>query len=724
MPKPVRSPNFTKSTTSAPATKTRLQLYTGDKPQQLAATDLANLEQSGLTLATIKANGLHTAGNALVFPYRRLDGTADGFTRTRPHEPRVNAKGKPVKYEQPKGVTPRAYFPVGSLKKLRDGKTPIYVTEGEKKALALSQLWLAAIGIGGIWNWKKKDTEELIADLAAVKWKGRIVYIVFDYEEKPKTQQDVNQATSRLADALRLAGASEVYGVELLPGPGDKQGVDDFLVTDGADEFKALVAKARPVPAAKLSLLHPSGRTDAANAQRFATKFRESVRWVGEWDKWLVWDGHRWSLDKALRIEHLGKQVANDIFRETAKVAKEQRPDREVMGAIYSFAKLSNSAKGIRDMLSLVRSVPGIAIAHDQLDVDPMLLNVENGTLDLQSGKLRPHRRDELLTKLAPVTFDSDATCPTWLAFLNKIFDGNGELIGYLQRLAGCSLTGSTQEHVLPFLYGTGANGKSTFIETLMKLFGKDYAMKAAPDLLMMKRGESHPTDRADLFGKRLVACVETEDGRRMAEALVKEMTGGDTMRARRMREDFWEFVPTHHVWLAGNHKPTVKGNDHGIWRRVKLIPFDVVIPDGEQDKKLPSKLAAELPGILNWALAGCLEWQANGLQEPAIVRDATNEYAAEMDDVGQFIEEHCQLGPYLTPATELFDAYRQAMPKSNITPQSFGTSLARRGFTRKRITSGPNKARHGWQGLRLRPDTDAERAGGFAAYLAKRKPK
>jgi len=222
-----------------------------------------------------------------------------------------------------------------------------------------------------------------------------------------------------------------------------------------------------------------------------------------------------------------------------------------------------------------------------------------------------------------------------WRTFLEKIFAGKDELIGYMQRLVGYCLTGVTEEHILPFLYGTGANGKSTLVETILKLMGPDYAMKAAPDLLMAKRGESHPTDRADLFGRRFVACIETEESRHMAEALVKEITGGDRMRARRMREDFWEFTPTHHVWLAGNHKPVIFGTDHGIWRRLKLIPFDVVIPDAEQDKKLPSKLAGELPGILNWAIAGCLDWRQGGMREPSIIHAVTGKYAAEMDEVG-----------------------------------------------------------------------------------------
>jgi len=386
--------------------------------------------------------------------------------------------------------------------------------------------------------------------------------------------------------------------------------------------------------------------------------------------------------------------------------------DGDTLKAMYSHAKYSNSASGIHNMIALARSES--AIWPVELDANPWLLNIENGILDLRTGELRDHCREDYITKLAPVAFDPAATCPLWEQFLLKIFSGNAALIGYLQRLVGYALTGDTSEHILPFLYGTGANGKSTVCETLLKLLGPDYSMKAAPDLLIAKRGESHPTDRADLFGKRFVACVETEEGRRLAEALVKELTGGDRVRARRMREDFWEFAPTHHVWLAGNHRPAIVGTDNGIWRRVKLIPFDVVIPDAQQDKKMPAKLAAELPGILNWALTGCLDWQCKGMQEPEIVRGATREYAAEQDDVGQFLDEHCEMGAqFVTAGGELFAAFLLASPNTAITNHAFGARLRQKGLTNRHPVTGKEvrntKGKKAWKGVRLLSDAERE---------------
>lgn len=679
-------------------------------PKHVHRRDLENLRESGLTDATIRRNRLHTENGALVFPYRSLDGTVNGFARKRPHNPRV-IDGKAVKYEQPPGSPLRGYFPVGSLPKLRKGDNPVYITEGEKKALALSQLNIAAIGIGGVWCWKKKGVDELIDDLVRIDWEGRIVYVVFDYDEKPRTRRQVQNAMRRLAKALRTAGAKEVYAVDLPPGPkGSKQGVDDFMVAHGDEAFHPLVKRAEAVPNADYEpMTKAAGRTDTANAARLVAKFGDDIRWVGAWDKWLIWDGRRWSIDQTLRTEAFAKRIAKELWKEIAAMMASGDVDKDQVGTMVLFAKASNSANGIRNMVALARSEPGVPVGIEELDTNPLLLNVENGTLELSTGKLREHKREDFITKLAPVTFQPRARCPEWNGFLRRILDKNDDLIGYMRRLVGYCLTGLTQEHILPFLYGTGANGKSTLVERLLTLMGSDYAMKAPPDLLMAKRGESHPTERADLFGKRLAACVETEDGRRIAESLVKELTGGDRVRARRMREDFWEFAPTHHVWLAGNHKPTIAGTDHGIWRRIKLIPFNVVIPEAEQDKTLPEKLKRESAGILNWAIAGCLEWQQNGLQEPENVQAATKGYSNEMDVIGEFIGDHCELGDFTAPATELYKAF-QVATGSGMTQQSFGADLRRREFVSSRMTCGPHKAKHCWKGLRLRTDATGER--------------
>jgi putative DNA primase/helicase len=331
-------------------------------------------------------------------------------------------------------------------------------------------------------------------------------------------------------------------------------------------------------------------------------------------------------------------------------------------------------------MLTLAQSEPPIPILPESLDAHPWLLNCENGTLDLRTGTLRAHSRDDKLTKLCPVVFDMDAKRDEWERFLHRIFAGNARLIAYMQRVTGMWLTGNVDEQKVHVFYGAGANGKSVYLGATQGILGPDYSMKAPPDLLMAKNS-SHPTERADLFGKRLVCCIETNEGQRFNESLVKDLSGGDRQRARRMREDFWEFEPTHKLVVAVNHKPVVRGTDHGIWRRLRLVPFTVTIPEEEQDKALASKLAREYPGILAWAVQGCLEWQKDGLRCPDEVKAATDEYRQEQDVLGEFIRECCVVGANERErAKVLFDAY-QKYTGAKTTQTKFGTALTERGF-------------------------------------------
>jgi putative DNA primase/helicase len=264
----------------------------------------------------------------------------------------------------------------------------------------------------------------------------------------------------------------------------------------------------------------------------------------------------------------------------------------------------------------------------------------------------------------------------------------------------GYALTGVIREHVLLILWGTGRNGKSTFLNALRAMLGP-YAMKAPSELLLVSNNDRHPTERADLFGKRFIAAIETEQGRRLAEVFVKEATGGDPIRARRMREDFWEFWPTHKVFLATNHKPVITGTDTAIWERIRLIPFTVTIPKNERDATLPDKLQAELPGILAWAVRGCLAWQQDGLGEPDEVQQATEGYRAEMDTVGGFISECCLTGSnYRAKADELYDAYNLWCTRNRVSDEgqrAFGMALTEKGFERHKSNSI-----NWWRGLAL----------------------
>lgn len=453
--------------------------------------------------------------------------------------------------------------------------------------------------------------------------------------------------------------------------------------------------------------------TDLGNARRLVALFGTDLRHCHPWGKDMVWDGRRWASDETGQVERFAKETVRSIYAELAPLTDPYARQR-----IAKHAAASESAKSISAMIRLSRSELGVPVLPADLDRDPWVLNVLNGTLDLRTGILRPHRRDDLLTRLAPVAFDPAAVCPIWEAFLDTIMDGNARLIEYLRRVIGYVLTGNVDEQVMWVLYGEGANGKSTFLNTILKVLGEMYAMQAVPELVMARQSEAHPTERADLFGRRLVACVETEQGRRLAESLVKQLTGGERVRARRMREDFWEFDPTHKLFLVTNHKPAIRGADKGIWRRVKLVPFAVTIPDAKKDPALPEKLKAELPGILAWAMRGCQEWQRGGLTHPPEVEAATAEYRAEMDTVGAFLAECCADGPdeLRVRKTDLYTAFVSWSAKSGdagISRNDFNRRLGEMGHTAKRSAS--NGAEQ-WHGLALMSEVAAERRAQPAA--------
>jgi putative DNA primase/helicase len=440
--------------------------------------------------------------------------------------------------------------------------------------------------------------------------------------------------------------------------------------------------KSEPNAAVRNPEAHPNEDfplTDTGNAERFALQHGDDVRYCFAWGKWLCWDSTRWKIDNGGMVEQLGKQTVRSILHEAA-----DEPDDDRREAIAKFAHASESVARRAAMLTLARSEPPIPIAPDALDKNQWILNCPNGRLDLRTGNLCDHRREEFITKLCPVEYHPDALCPTWLATLDKCFSRIYDLIDFVQRFAGCSLTGDVSEQILCIWHGIGANGKSTILNALMEMLGSDYAMKATADLLLMKRDTDHPTGLTDLHGKRLVACIETDDNRRLAEALVKELTGGDPIRARRMREDFWQFMPTHKVVLACNHRPAVRGTDHAIWRRLKLVPFDVVIPPDERDKQLPAKLREELPGILAWAVRGCFDWQKHGLGEPRAVIEATADYQNAEDVLLNFISECCVTGPEArVKAADLLSAFKEWSGDRHITTRRLTTMLIERGIER-----------------------------------------
>jgi putative DNA primase/helicase len=416
-------------------------------------------------------------------------------------------------------------------------------------------------------------------------------------------------------------------------------------------------------------------RTDAGAARALVALHGDDLRHV-HGAGWLWWSGRSWQYDRTGEVMARAKATADAMLRAAAFISDGSK------AAAASFAVKAMSEPHLRAMVTLAASEPGIPILSDSLDSDPWLFNVQNGTIDLRTGRLLEHQRETLITKIAGCVFDPTAAAPLWLAFLNRIMDGRLELVDFLRRTCGYILTGSVREQVLFFLYGKGDNGKSSFIGMLHDLIG-DYGRQAPSDVLLAKRNDSHPTGIAGLQGARLVSAIEVDEGRRLAEGIVKQMTGGDRIAARYMRQDFFEFSPTFKIALACNYKPVIRGTDLAIWRRIRLIPFDVTIPTEERDKDLPDKLRAELPGILAWAVRGCLEYQREGLRPPPDVLAATDAYRADSDVLGEFIAEKCITGTdEWATKDEMFRAYAtwcEASGENPVSKRRFGDRLSER---------------------------------------------
>lgn len=430
--------------------------------------------------------------------------------------------------------------------------------------------------------------------------------------------------------------------------------------------------------------------TDVGNAQRFAGANVLELRFVPERMKWLVWKGQRWAWDDVAEVVERAKTVASAIYLEADNTV-----DDDARIAIAKFAKASQKKERLEAMIKLAQSVPGLVVPIAELDSDDWLIGIENGVIDLRTGKLRDGRPQDLITRQSRVRYDRRAKCPTFQKFLRTIFRNDRQLIAYVQRVVGYALTGKTTEHCLFFLYGHGANGKSVFLNVLLALLGSDYALQTATETLMAKRnadGSNASPDLARLKDIRLTTANEVEDGCTLAEARAKHLTGGDSVTARHLYGQQFDFTPKFKLFIAGNHKPIIRGVEEGVWRRIKLIPFEVTIPEAQRDRDLIDKLRAELSGILNWAIDGCLAWQKTGLNPPRVVLDAVKEYREEMDIMGQWIEEQCALGPVLTwKAGDAYSSYKFWCGINGFRPMSstaFGRKLSER-FTSKKQNTG-----------------------------------
>jgi len=429
--------------------------------------------------------------------------------------------------------------------------------------------------------------------------------------------------------------------------------------------------------------------TDLGNAKRFVARYRGTLVYCEPWGRWFLWDSTRWAEDE--RLEVVAR--AGELMRGLYPLAKMFKAEDE-RNAFLRHLNRSESHRSLTAMVTLAKADQTVARHPGDFDRDPWLFTVKNGTLDLRTGKLRAQNPKDLITRLAPVVFDPLATCPHWLSFLDMIMLGRSNLVHFLKRAFGSSLTGITSDKAMFILYGAGGdNGKSTMVEVFEMVLG-DYARRTPVETFLKKREGSIPNDIARLRGARFVWAAENDRGVRLAESLLKEMTGGDRMVARFMRGEFFEFMPAFKIWFATNHKPTIRG-DAAIWRRLKLIPFDFTIPKDRQmlRHQVMAMFQVELPGILNWAIEGCLEWQSTGLGVPDEVINATREYEAEQDTFSMFLEERCIRVPNAQALSlALYREYKvwaEAHGEPVVSHKTFASLMSERGFAKTKTMKG-----------------------------------
>lgn len=421
---------------------------------------------------------------------------------------------------------------------------------------------------------------------------------------------------------------------------------------------------------------------DMGNAMRIIDMFGDKIRYNHVEKRWMYYDERRWCYDDTGAIFRIADSMIENMSKEMEYYVRENGENDELTEAMKKHIKNSRSNKAKKNMTAeLQHHIPVLPI---DLDRHKTIINAPNGLINLKTGELFPHDPEKFITKILSVEYTDHADCPQWLSFLDDIFSGDKDLIRYIQKAIGYSMTGSTSEQCVFFMYGTGRNGKSTFLEVIRDIFG-GYITNIQPETIMVKNGNTGAanSDIARLKGARMVTSVEPNEGMRINEGLLKQLTGDDVVTARKLYSDEFEFKPEFKLWMATNHKPIIRGTDTGIWRRIHLIPFTVQIPEEKVDRKLPYKLKAELPAILKWCIDGCILWQREGLGMPAAVLRSVQEYRKEMDVISVFIEACCVEGVNESVnASRLFSAYAQWCGENNeycMSNTKFGVEMAKK---------------------------------------------
>ncbi|MBS4538194.1 hypothetical protein GOQ27_06950 [Clostridium sp. D2Q-11] len=435
---------------------------------------------------------------------------------------------------------------------------------------------------------------------------------------------------------------------------------------------------------------------DTGNADRFVSKFHDVARYSYIDRGWYYYNGRKWKFDNSGYIKGLTEKVIKDMKMELAYCEDEEQEKQ-----FLKHLKYTRNNRGKTNMIK--ESEHRLSILPKEFDKKKDIFNVMNGVISLRDGSISEHDHSQHLSKISYVEYTDTIDAPMWTEFLNQIFDNDQELIEYIQKAIGYSISGSTKEQCVFFCYGNGRNGKSTFLDIIAAIMG-DYATNIQPETIMVKNQQgSANSDIARLKGARFVTTVEPNEGARINEGLLKQLTGGDTVTARHLYGKEFEFEPEFKLWMSTNHKPIIRGRDLGIWRRMHLIPFTVQIPDEKVDKNLKYKLKKELTGILNWAVEGCMKWQREGLKMPEAVQDAVKEYKSEMDVISAFLEDCTERGPGAVKASELYKSYINWADENNeykMSNTKFGKEISLR-FNKVKKRQGIF-----YEGVRLHDDS------------------
>lgn len=462
---------------------------------------------------------------------------------------------------------------------------------------------------------------------------------------------------------------------------------------------REVLGLAKRAAAARISAAGDLRTTDLGNAQRMADQTANELRYCHPMKKWFYWSGVKWQEDMQAMAGRRAFEVVQGIYKEAADA-----DTRDARATLSEWAVASESVGHINGMMSLAKQMPGLVILPDEMDTDPWLLNMPNGTVDLRTMKLTPHNQQDLITKVTGAPWETEAPCPRWEKFLSEVFDFDREIIDYVQRVVGYCLTGTTREQCIFILWGDGANGKSTFLYVLDHILG-DYGANTPFDTFDSLKQSTTGNELARLKGKRFVTAIEAEHERTLAESRVKAVTGGDKITCRFLYGEHFEYYPEFKIHLAVNYKPIIRGTDHGIWRRIAMLPFTKQFKGAADIKGLREAIVAlELPGATAWALEGVRKYLEVGLNTPARLIEATGSYRVEMDIMAQFLEENTEdVEKSWVSSKDLYSRYtywNKDYGEKALTHRSFGLELSRRGYDKVKSNSQIR-----WRGLRLKPE-------------------